>query len=142
MIMEFCIGLEYLNFRATCKRCHLATPVVRWRGEVTLKRLQNYSLLSPWLMMADEKRGIVTLEDPLYGYKYFMKKLPASVADGEICHSRYGWLLYYSEHGLEFCNPFTNEVHDLPVTNDYFYSLCISAPPSSPDCMVVAFSYK
>nr|GFA04089.1 hypothetical protein [Tanacetum cinerariifolium] len=48
----------------------------------------------------------------------------------------------YSEHGLEFCNPFTNEVHDLPVTNDYFYSLCISAPPSSPDCMVVAFSDK
>ncbi|GKA53507.1 hypothetical protein Tco_0746822 [Tanacetum coccineum] len=26
MIMEFCIGLEYLNFFATCKRCHLAAP--------------------------------------------------------------------------------------------------------------------
>ncbi|GKC16945.1 hypothetical protein Tco_1013727, partial [Tanacetum coccineum] len=86
-----------------------AAPVVRWRGEVALKRLQNYSLLSPWLMMADEKRGIVTLEDPFYGYKYFMKKLPASVADGETCHSGYGWLLYYSEGGLEFCNPFSNE---------------------------------
>ncbi|GKC97380.1 hypothetical protein Tco_1167655 [Tanacetum coccineum] len=140
MIMEFCIGLEYLNFRATCKRCYLTAPVVQWRGEVALKRLQNYSLLSPWLMMADhEKRGIVTFEDPLYGNKYFMKKLRASVGDGEICYSGYGWLLYYSEGGLEFCNPFTNEVHDLPKTEKYFNSLCFSAPPTSPDCMVVGF---
>ncbi|GKD20940.1 hypothetical protein Tco_1222643, partial [Tanacetum coccineum] len=109
MIMEFCIGLEYLNFRATCKCCHLAAPVVQWRGEVALKRLQNYSVLSPWLMMADEKRGIVTFEDPLYGYKYFMKKLCAPIPDGEVCYSGYGWLLYYSECGLEFCNPFTDE---------------------------------
>ncbi|GJR05437.1 hypothetical protein Tco_0528421 [Tanacetum coccineum] len=43
MIMEFCIGLEYLNFCATCKRCHLAAPVLQWRGEATLKRLENYS---------------------------------------------------------------------------------------------------
>nr|GEY80553.1 hypothetical protein [Tanacetum cinerariifolium] len=162
MIMEFCIGLEYLNFRATCKLCHLAAPVVQWGGEVALKRLQNYSLLSPWLMMADEKRGIVTFEDPLYevfyrlshhekrgivtfedplyDYKYFMKKLRAPIADGEVCYSGYGWLLYYSEcELLEFCNPFTDEVHDLPKTENYFYSLFFSAPPTSPDCMVVGF---
>ncbi|PWA64353.1 hypothetical protein CTI12_AA345250 [Artemisia annua] len=140
MIMEFCIGLEYLNFRATCKRCHLAAPVLQWRGEAALKRLENYSLLSPWLMVVDKKRGVVTFEDPLFGYKYFMKKLPDSIGDGEICYSAYGWLLFYTEYGLEFCNPFTNEVHDLPVPDIFFYSLCFSAPPFSPDCMVVGFN--
>ncbi|GKF32812.1 hypothetical protein Tco_0102610, partial [Tanacetum coccineum] len=34
MIMEFCIGLEYLNFCATCKCCHLAAPIVQWRVSV------------------------------------------------------------------------------------------------------------
>ncbi|KAL8263272.1 hypothetical protein R6Q59_024621 [Mikania micrantha] len=27
MIMDFCVGVEYLNFRATCKQCHLAAPM-------------------------------------------------------------------------------------------------------------------
>ncbi|GKE73339.1 hypothetical protein Tco_1535380, partial [Tanacetum coccineum] len=83
MIMEFCIGLEYLNFHTTCNCCHLAAPVLQWRSEVALKRLQNYTLLSLWLIMTDKKQGIDTFEDPLYGYKYFMKKLPASIANGE-----------------------------------------------------------
>ena len=31
MVMKFCVGVEYLNFRATCKRCHLAAPLIQWR---------------------------------------------------------------------------------------------------------------
>ncbi|GJU20254.1 hypothetical protein Tco_1153596, partial [Tanacetum coccineum] len=30
MIMKFCVGVEYLKFRATCKCCHLAAPLVQW----------------------------------------------------------------------------------------------------------------
>ncbi|GKD03757.1 hypothetical protein Tco_1178731, partial [Tanacetum coccineum] len=114
MIMKFCIGLEYLNFRATCKSCHLAAPVLQWRGEAALKRLQNYSLLSPWLMVVDKKQDIVTFEDPLSGYKYFMKSLPYQINDSARCYSGYGWLLFYGEYGLVFYNPFTNAVRDLP----------------------------
>ncbi|GJR26069.1 hypothetical protein Tco_1102301 [Tanacetum coccineum] len=132
--------VPWITQQANACQISSVTCFVQWRGEVALKRLQNYSVLSPWLMMADEKRGIVTFEDPLYGYKYFMKKLCAPIPDGEVCYSGYGWLLYYSECGLEFCNPFTDEVHDLPKTDNYFYSLCLSAPPTSPDCMVVGFS--
>nr|GEW92651.1 cation/H+ exchanger, cation/H+ exchanger, CPA1 family [Tanacetum cinerariifolium] len=120
MIMKFCIGLEYLNFRATCKSCHLAAPLLQWRGEAALKRLQqwrgkaalkrlqNYYLLPPWLMLVDKKRDIVTFEDPLSGYKYFMKSLPYQIIDSA---------RFYSS----------------------FYCLCFSAPPPSPDCMVVGF---
>ncbi|GJU37395.1 hypothetical protein Tco_1185749 [Tanacetum coccineum] len=145
MIMEFCIGLEYLNFHTTCNCCHLAAPVLQWRSEVALKRLQNYTLLSLWLIMTDKKQGIDTFEDPLYGYKYFMKKLPASIANGEVCYSGYGWLLYHNDGcglefcKLEFCNPFTNEVHPLLENHVYFYSICLSAPPTSPDSVVVGF---
>ena len=34
MIMEFSIGVEQLKFCATCKRCHLAAPMMQWRNEV------------------------------------------------------------------------------------------------------------
>nr|GFB34221.1 hypothetical protein [Tanacetum cinerariifolium] len=140
MIMEFCIGLEFLNFRATCKSCHLAAPVLQWRGEAALKRLQNYSLLSPWLMVVDKKQGAVTFEDPLSGYKYFMKSLPHQISKSSRCYSGYGWLLFYGEYGLEFRNPFTNAVHDLPdVAGFRFFWLYFSAPPTSPDFMVVGF---
>nr|GEX51918.1 hypothetical protein CTI12_AA345250 [Tanacetum cinerariifolium] len=77
--MKFCIGLEYLNFRTTCKSCHLAAPVLQWTSEAALKRLQNYSLLSPWLMAVDKKRDTVTFEDPLYD-----QGLYALCDDGEL----------------------------------------------------------
>nr|GEW40339.1 Toll/interleukin-1 receptor (TIR) domain-containing protein [Tanacetum cinerariifolium] len=28
LIMKFCTGVDYLNFRSTCKRCHLAAPLI------------------------------------------------------------------------------------------------------------------
>ncbi|GJR33751.1 hypothetical protein Tco_1209435 [Tanacetum coccineum] len=40
MIMKFCVGVEYLKFRATCKCCHLAAPLVQWINEASLERLQ------------------------------------------------------------------------------------------------------
>lgn len=51
MIIEFCVGVEYLNFRATCKQCHLAAPMIQWSK---VGRLQTYSLASPWLMVLDK----------------------------------------------------------------------------------------
>ncbi|GJV88969.1 hypothetical protein Tco_1532907 [Tanacetum coccineum] len=50
MIMELCVGEEYMNFCATCKQCLLAASLIKWSNETSLRRLQMYSLVSPWLM--------------------------------------------------------------------------------------------
>ncbi|GJR79983.1 cation/H+ exchanger, CPA1 family protein [Tanacetum coccineum] len=42
-ILEHCVCVEYMNFRATCKLCHLAAPSIQWSNKTTLKRLQSYS---------------------------------------------------------------------------------------------------
>jgi len=44
MILEFCVGVEYLNFRATCKLCHLAAPLIN--RKMPQRRLKTYSLVS------------------------------------------------------------------------------------------------
>ncbi|GJZ53806.1 hypothetical protein Tco_0608691 [Tanacetum coccineum] len=67
MIMEHCVCVEYMNFRATCKPCHLAAPSVQWSNKTTLKSLQTYSMASPWLMVFDKYQGIITLSDPVMG---------------------------------------------------------------------------
>ncbi|GJU54601.1 hypothetical protein Tco_1228315 [Tanacetum coccineum] len=140
LIMERCIGVEYMNFRLTCKRCHLAAPVIKWRDQAEIKRLQTYSLVSPWLMMVDKNRGVITFTDPIFGNNYFINS-HVSIYGGRICCSRYGWLLFYSTdfHHLVFFNPFTNNLIKLPRTNDCLVNLCFSAPPTSPNCIVVGF---
>ncbi|XP_076926129.1 F-box/kelch-repeat protein At1g57790-like [Bidens hawaiensis] len=142
MIMELCIGIEYMMFRATCKRCYLAAPLIQWSSKTTLKRLQMYSLVSPWLMVFDNYRGVITFIDPVCGDVYFMKT-PQELKDNyQIYCSRYGWLLIYKiEDGtqLAFFNPFTSNIRKLPEI-PYLESFCFSAPPTSPDCMVVGFT--
>ena len=70
MILEFCAGVEYLNFRATCKLCHLVGPLIN--RKVPQRGLQTYSLVSPWLMVFDKRGGIITFTDPMFGDKYFI----------------------------------------------------------------------
>nr|GEX19223.1 cation/H+ exchanger, cation/H+ exchanger, CPA1 family [Tanacetum cinerariifolium] len=79
MIIKRCIGVEYMSFRATCKSCHVAAPLIKWSNETSVRRLQTYSFVSP-------------------------------------------------------C-----DLRKLPEANYNFTSMCFSAPPTSPDCMVVGF---
>ncbi|XP_071698283.1 F-box/kelch-repeat protein At1g57790-like [Rutidosis leptorrhynchoides] len=136
------VGIEFLKFRATCKSCHLAAPLMRMRDEAALMKLRSYSFASPLLMVVDENRGgIMNLTDPVFGDKYIMN----TSHDQEeiiICCSRYGWLLlfYTNSRYLVFFNPFTRNVHKLPSTSLWLENLCFSAPPTSPDCMVVGFT--
>ena len=142
-IMDYCVGVEYMNFRATCKRFHLAAPLKKWRDESALKRLQAYSLISPWLMVLDKNQGIITFTDPNLGDNYIIKNLHMSSVGYQInCCSRFGWLLFLSTEFrcMVFFNPFTGDIRKLPNAGHYFYSACFSAPPTSPDCMVVGFS--
>ncbi|GJT78836.1 hypothetical protein Tco_1045561 [Tanacetum coccineum] len=138
-IMEHCVCVEYMNFRATCKLCHLAAPSVQWSNKTTLKRLQSYSVASPWLMVFDSYQGIITLSDLMMGDKYFIKTPQELMGDIIVHYSRYGWLLI--EKGgkprrMMLFNPFTSDIRELPL--EYNFDGCwFSAPPTSKDCMVV-----
>ncbi|XP_076918759.1 F-box protein At3g56470-like [Bidens hawaiensis] len=134
-IMEFCVGVEYLKLRATCKHCQLAVPI---------KRLQTYSLNSPWLIVFDKHRGVITFTDPMFGDKYFIKTPQKLIGELRIYCSGYGWLLLYKLDGpgeLFFYNPFTNDIRELPSGLPYLDSLYFLAPPTSPDlCTVLGLS--
>lgn len=111
--MEFCVGVEYLNFRATCKQCHLAAPMIRWsKGG----QLHNDSLASPWLMMLDKDRGVISFTYTRFGYKYLIKTPREFIGDVEIHCSMHGWLLIRRrkhDEPLMFFNPFTNDMRQL-----------------------------
>jgi hypothetical protein len=143
MIMELCVSVEYMNFRATCKQCLLAAPLKKWSNEASLRRLQTHSPVSPWLMVVDVRRGIITFIDPLLGDKYFLKNSKVLTDDHDsFSYSRFGWLLFRKRdlNCLVFFNPFTNDLRELPETELDLVSFCFSAPPTSLDCMVVGFT--
>ncbi|PWA81467.1 hypothetical protein CTI12_AA186050 [Artemisia annua] len=141
MLMEFCAGVEYLKFRSTCKRCHLAAPLIPWNNGKASKIMQKYSLPSPWLIVFDKHKGIITLTDPMFGDKYFIKTPQELICDDfQIMCSRFGWLLILKPGGsLMFFNPFTSDILELPELLDT-YKICFSAPPTPPDCMVVGIT--
>ncbi|XP_071738241.1 uncharacterized protein [Rutidosis leptorrhynchoides] len=141
MIMEHCVGVEYLYLRATCKLCRLAAP---------LSRLRSYSINSLWLMVVDKHRGIIAFTDPMTGDNYFMMKnfKVLSLVNDQMYCSRYGWLLFKrrkqqeeeKQEELVLFNPFTSDVRKLPAFG-YIKSLCFSAPPnSSNNCIVAGFT--
>ncbi|GJV44065.1 hypothetical protein Tco_1428601 [Tanacetum coccineum] len=142
-IMEHCVGVEYMNFRATCKRCHLAAPLIKWSNKRSIKRLQTYSLVSPWFMVVDKKRDIITFMDPMFGDNYIKKKSQISVVQNKIFCSSFGWLLF---ENLVMCyvlfNPFTSELRKLPESRGLLESLSFSAPPTSDNCIVVGFTTR
>ncbi|KAJ9539768.1 hypothetical protein OSB04_026274 [Centaurea solstitialis] len=140
MMLEFCVGVEYLNFRATCKLCHLAAPLVN--GKVPQRRLKTYSSVSsPWLMRFDKCGGIITFTDPMFGDNYFIRAEEEIVSNSIVMCSMYGWLLLLiGDSRLTLFNPFTNEIHELPARRTYSENFCFSAPPTSPNCMVVGYS--
>ncbi|PWA97385.1 Alcohol dehydrogenase, C-terminal [Artemisia annua] len=147
-IIEHCVGVEYMNFRAACKQCHLAAPLIKWSHKTSIMRLQWYSFVSPWLMVVDRKRGTITCTDPLSGDNYFMKNpfvetddgQLAPIVDGQLYCSRFGWLLFESRelNCLVFYNPFTDDIRDdLPDVENCLKSFCFSAPPTSQVPMIV-----
>ncbi|PWA41622.1 hypothetical protein CTI12_AA552510 [Artemisia annua] len=139
MIMERSSSVEYVNIRATCKRCRLAAPLIKWSNQTIRMRLQIYSSVSPWLIEINRKRGTLILKHPIIGDKYIKEMFPVWIKS--ICYSMFGWWLCYATFGyLVFFNPFTFDSHDLPPVYFNLRSLCFSAPPTSPDCMVVGFS--
>ncbi|PWA80852.1 hypothetical protein CTI12_AA192940 [Artemisia annua] len=138
MIMAYSVGVEYMNFRASCKLCYLAAPIIKWSN----LQLQAYSLVSPWLMVFG--KHTITLIDPMFGDKYFIKtpRELELISELKIHCSRYGWLLMRKDdRPLFFFNPLTSDTRELP-RGPYLESFDFSAPPTSPDCMVVGFGYE
>ncbi|GJW77348.1 hypothetical protein Tco_0139030 [Tanacetum coccineum] len=145
MIMECSSGVEYLNFRATCKLCRLAAPLIKWSNQTTQMRLQIYSSVSPWLIEVNNEQGAIILKHPIIGVisLQFKKILPLfSIKYKNLLF--YVWLvvvlLSIFSGRLVFFNPFTSDSHQLPTEHFNLRSLCFSAAPTSPDCMVVVFT--
>ncbi|GKE45909.1 hypothetical protein Tco_1473193, partial [Tanacetum coccineum] len=135
-IMDFCVGFDYLHFRTTCKSCQSAAPMIRF---INRMRLEMNSLDSPWLLVLDKHREIITFTDQMFGENYFIKTPPGLISDMKIHCSRYGWLLMEKYGGpLVFYNPFTSVIHELPQV-PCLETFGFSAPPTSPDCMVVGY---
>ncbi|GKA12535.1 hypothetical protein Tco_0692081 [Tanacetum coccineum] len=133
VIMEFSVGVEYMKFRASCKLCHLAAPIIQWNNHTASKRLQ---LVSPWLMVIG--KDTITFIDPMFGDKYFIK-MPRElelIDELKIHCSRYGWLLMRKcdDGPLILFNPLTGDTRKLPK-DPYLESFGFSAPPTSPGCM-------
>ncbi|XP_076891963.1 F-box/kelch-repeat protein At1g57790-like [Bidens hawaiensis] len=130
MISERCSRAEIQSFRATCKCCYLATPLWRLR------------MYSPWFLVLDEYRGTLTFTDPICGNECIKKNPLKLMGDCQILCSRYGWLLMSKNNGWElvFFNPFIGKIRKLPKMPRSSRSICFSAPPISPDCMVVGFT--
>ncbi|XP_076935325.1 F-box/kelch-repeat protein At1g57790-like [Bidens hawaiensis] len=139
MIMEFCADIDYVNFRATCKQ--LTSPVTLLSNIASIRRLQKYSLVSPWLMVLDNDQGVITFTEPMFGDQYSVRTPIELIGDLHIWCSMYGWLLM--SKGLEtmmLFNPFTNDIRKLPDREHLFIkSFCLSAPPTSTNCMVIGF---
>ncbi|XP_071688347.1 F-box/kelch-repeat protein At1g57790-like [Rutidosis leptorrhynchoides] len=138
LIMKFFVDIDYLNLRATCKQLG-ALPVIRWSNITEILRLRTYSLVSPWSMVLDTNRGIITITDPMLGNKYFIKPSQELVGDLLQIHcSAMGWLLMSNNTSdLMFFNPFTSDILKLPhLGTPHVDKFCFSAPPTSPGCMV------
>ncbi|PWA44234.1 hypothetical protein CTI12_AA531030 [Artemisia annua] len=136
MIMAYSVGVEYMNFRASCKLCYFAAPIIKWSN----LQLQAYSLVSPWLMVFGKHN--ITLIDPMFGDKYFIKtpRELELISEVKIHCSRFGWLLMRKDgRALFFFNPLTSDIRELP-RETYLESVDFSAPPTSPDCMVIGFT--
>lgn len=141
-IAKHSVAVDYLHFRATCKRCRLAAPPIQWSTVPALRELQAYSLDSPWLMTFDVGDGMFTFTDPKSSDKYFITTYPDSLGYAQIRCSKFGWLLISSDPmSLLFFNPFTRAIVKLaPLTSAFvpdFSSFIFSKPPTCSDSIVV-----
>ncbi|PWA17129.1 hypothetical protein CTI12_AA630340 [Artemisia annua] len=94
-------------------------------------------------MVFDKYRGIISFTDPMFGDKYFIKTPQKLIGDLRIHYCKYGWLLIEKyettkeRNSFVFFNPFTGDIRELPEVEPFASSFCFSAPPTSPNCMVV-----
>ncbi|OMO97232.1 hypothetical protein COLO4_14754 [Corchorus olitorius] len=112
-----------------------------------------FQITDPWFRPHRRKYSVF---HPLYKYTWNME-FPPQVRDGckNIYFSKYGWLLQlyshpnpyildqpYREYAILF-NPLTQEIKELPrmpVFPGHPPCMFFTAPPSHPDCFVVAIS--
>ncbi|GJR33750.1 hypothetical protein Tco_1209434 [Tanacetum coccineum] len=83
----------------------------------------------------------------MFGDRYYIKTPKQFFSDIRMYDSKHGWLLMHVQEGSlyvelgppVFYNPFTSDICELP-TVPFLESLSFSAPPTSPDCIVVGFT--
>lgn len=95
--------------------------------------------------MLDEDQGITTFIDPKFGEKYFMRTFPEVTGHVVVLASKHGWLLVIGGElkAPLFFNPFTKDSIQLPeldIPFEFILTLAFSGLPTSPNCIVAAFT--
>ncbi|GJW22371.1 hypothetical protein Tco_0032993 [Tanacetum coccineum] len=124
-----------VNFNCTKDDSHLLLPTSGYKC-----RLESDHAESEQEDDMDNDIIVRLVNDPMFGDKYSIKTPLQLICDFEIKCARYGWLLISKpDDSLVFFNPFTSDIRELPELF-YISDFCISAPPTSPDCMVVGLA--
>nr|XP_043639590.1 uncharacterized protein LOC122610687 [Erigeron canadensis] len=115
MIMENCAGVEYLKLRATCKRCHLAAPLMIMEGQIWIKEIaESFISFTMANVLYENYTGIHLWKEGILFKVWLVVAVSYQVYTG---------------------------VRKLPcIEYSIADSFSFSTPPTSPDCMVVGFS--
>ncbi|EOY12244.1 Uncharacterized protein TCM_030807 [Theobroma cacao] len=162
IILSYLSVLDYINFRAVCKCWRLAfskfaavlsqeKPGRELPCFLVLKREHSVdkSIMSDYHRPVLHTTGMLgSLCSSSSSRRIYRTNMP-ELCGTRILLSKYGWLLLFRSGGIDsselyFFNPFSRAKILLPfldvsmLRNPVF---AISAPPTSPDCMVFIISY-
>ncbi|PIA46785.1 hypothetical protein AQUCO_01500376v1 [Aquilegia coerulea] len=124
------------NARFVCKTWAASVPPHRWPINQIASTTE-----CPWLMFSNRKKIQCSFLDPISSFIHSVH-MP-ELLGAKMCFSKAGWLLMSrGNRSIFFFNPFNNviiELPDLPLSFR-FSGLSFSSLPTSPDCIVGAFT--
>ncbi|CAL1352226.1 unnamed protein product [Linum trigynum] len=135
---------DYFSFRLTCRDWNFSTEL----DHGIYKKVKYPFLLHyPKVAKSTDDHSSPSVASsccraysPAYGKTYYMRA-PNEVSDACISCAAYGWLLFSGEFRIFFYRPSTGDIIQLPYygpnLRGSFNRMSFSAPPTSPDCVVV-----
>ncbi|CAN1748319.1 F-box/kelch-repeat protein At3g18720 [Linum perenne] len=149
-ILERLFGQDILSYRSVCKHWRL-TP----KSQLKLINHPISEIVKhPFLFSIRRKSKILNngafyrLYSPSYSKTYLIDALDSRIGDSQIHCYNYGWLLLScTSRRIFFLHPTTQSIIKLPLLIDTdrddlrksFTRMSFSAPPTSPDCVVLGF---
>lgn len=155
MVLGYLSILDYLSFRVVCKCWHSAFS--KCSAFISQKQLPRQL---PWFMLLrseefpeelhfrqNKQHSLLTGKfGDLSSERIYNSVIP-ELCETRFLLSRHGWLLLFSSKNessfLFFFNPFSRARIDIPLidVNKLWHPVFdVSAPPTSPDCVVLAIS--
>ncbi|CAL1413470.1 unnamed protein product [Linum trigynum] len=145
-IRERLLWEDYFNFRFTCRNWNFAAEF-----DGTVYENAKYPFLLRFSKSNEKKNSSSSSASPSSGIycrayspaynKTYYLHAPAELSGARISCSGYGWLLFSGQHRIFFYFPSTGQAINLPYYTQLgrgsFNQMSFSAPPTSPDCVVL-----